>query len=192
MLSPAAIPPLETSPSHTEAVLLPAQGASQPPLAAPLALAAPSASSIIIAPAAAPAPPGATATRVLAPKQGPAAAAPTLADAQPEITRLLHTMESGSGDQLLLLLQQDARNAPGAQALSRQYDRLAQGARPVRMSHADFTSRARDGVLIVTGRVRLHAGEATIGPTTQTLSWSAEFAQRDGRVQLINLTRLPD
>lgn len=144
--------------------------------------------------AASPAPPTPTpaaplsATRAVA----QAAAAPTLNDAQPLLTQMLQLLETGSGDQLLRLLEAEGRQAASAQALSRQYEQLVRGARPVRLSHVEFRSEARDGVLLVTGRIRLHAGEPTIGSHGERLLVRAEFVSRGGKVLLTGLSGAPD
>jgi hypothetical protein len=119
----------------------------------------------------------------------PSVPAPTLADAQPLLTQVLQMLETGSGEQLLRLLDSEARKQPAAQALSRQYEQLVKGGRPVRLSQADFQGEPREGgVLLVTGRIRLHAGEPTIGSFGQKLVVRAEFAQRGGKVQLTALS----
>jgi hypothetical protein len=114
-------------------------------------------------------------------------AGPTLGEAQPLLTQLLQQLESGSGEQLLGLLDAEARKAPGAQALSRQYEQLVRGNRPVHLSQVEFHGEPRGGVLLVTGRIRLHAGEPTIGSFGQMLLLRAEFSARDGEVRLTGL-----
>ena len=125
---------------------------------------------------------------VATPSPEPAPPRPTLTDAQPLLSQLLHLMESGSGEQLLRLLEADARNAPAAQALSRQYEQAVRGGRPVRLSQVEFRSEGREGVLLVTGRIRLHAGEPTIGSHGERLSVRAEFVTRGGRVLMTGLS----
>lgn len=123
----------------------------------------------------------------------PANPPPTLADAQPLLTQMLQMLESGSGDQLLRLLDGDARRQPGAQALSRQFEQMVRGGRPVHLTQVEFNGEPREGgVLLVTGRIRLHAGEPTIGSHAQKLVLKAEFAQRGGRVQLTGLSGAAD
>jgi hypothetical protein len=117
---------------------------------------------------------------------------PSLNDAQPLLTQLLQSMEAGSGEQILRLLESDARRAPAAVALSRQYDQLVGQARPVRLSHVEFRSEAREGVLLVTGKIRLHAGEQTIGAHGERMSLRAEFVSRGGKVLLTGLSGAPD
>jgi len=117
---------------------------------------------------------------------------PSLNDAQPLLSLLLQSMEGGSGEQILRLLESDARRAPAAVALSRRYDQLVGQARPVRLSHVEFRSEAREGVLLVTGKVRLHAGEPTIGAYGEGMSLRAEFVSRGGKVLLTGLSGAPD
>lgn len=162
-----------------------------PPPAAPVE----SAMAAAIAPSAPPLAALPVSTIPTAPKLTPTLAvrsAPTLGEAQPLITQLLQMLESGSGDQLLRLLEPGARQAPAAQQLSRQYENLVHGGRPVRLAQAEFHSEARDGVLLVTGRLRLHAGEPTIGSRGQLLLLRAEFAARNGKVMLTGLSGAPE
>ena len=117
---------------------------------------------------------------------------PTLSDAQPVLTQMLQLLESGSGEQLLRLLEADARQAPGAQALSRQYEQLVKGARPVRLLQVEFRGEPREGTLLVTGRIRFHAGEPTVGSHGQRMLLRAEFVSRSGKVLLTGLSGAPD
>lgn len=136
-------------------------------------------------PMATPAPPAkATATG--------SAFSPTMGDAQPLLTHLLHVLETGSGEQLLRLLDKDARRSPAAVALSRNYEMMIKGARPVRLSDVEFKGEPREDVLLVTGRVRVHAGETTIGAQGQRFLLRAEFASRGGKVMLLNLSDATD
>ena len=119
--------------------------------------------------------------------------APTLAEAQPLLTQVLQMLETGSGEQLLRLLDSDARNKPGTQALLRQYEGMVKSGRPIVLTQVEFNGEPRDGgVLLVTGRMRLHVGEPTIGSFGQKLQLRAEFAQRGGKVQLTGLSGSPD
>jgi hypothetical protein len=123
----------------------------------------------------------------------PAPATPTLADVQPLLTQMLQMLETGSGEQLLRLLDAESRKQPAAQALSRQYEQLVKGGRPIQVSQVEFNGEPREGgVLMVTGRIRLHAGEPTIGSFGQKLVLKAEFAQRSGKVQLTGLGGAPE
>lgn len=142
------------------------------------------------APAALPVPPPAAAVQPMkiTPAAVVASQAPTLADAQPLLTQLLQLLESGSSEQLLWLLEAEGRADPSAQALSRHYEQLVRGGRPVRLSHVEFRGEQRDSSLLVTGRIRLHAGEPTIGSHGERIVVRAEFASRGGRVMLTNLS----
>lgn len=117
---------------------------------------------------------------------------PTLSEAQPLLTQVLQMLETGSGEQLLRLLDPKARQAPAAQELSRSFEQMVRGARPVRLTQVEFKGEPRDGVLLVTGRIRLHAGEPTIGSYGQKLVLRAEFASRGGHVMLTGLSGSPD
>ena len=114
--------------------------------------------------------------------------APTLKDAQPLLSQLLQVMESGRGERILNLLDAEARSKPSAQALSRQYDSLVDGARPVRVSHVELKAEPGDGRLLVVGQFRVLAGEQAIGAIGKRMVLRAEFASRDGNVVLTGLS----
>lgn len=155
------------------------------PVVTPIAVApTPLATAALAAPASSPA----AVSRVIPVVATSAIPVPSLSDAQPLLTQVLQMLESGSGEQLLRLLDGDARKSPGAQALSRQYEQLVRGAGQVRLSQVEFHGEPRDGVLLVTGRVRLHAGEPMIGAHGQRLLLKAEFASRGGKVLLTGLS----
>jgi hypothetical protein len=118
-----------------------------------------------------------------APKPGP-----TLMEAQPLLSQLLQVMESGRGERILNLLEPDARTKPSALALSRQYDNLVEGARPVRVSHVEFKAEPGDGRLLVIGYFRVMAGEQTIGTIGKKMMVRAEFISRDGNVVITGLS----
>lgn len=139
-------------------------------------------------PAAAPARPPAT----LAAARPVAAPPPTLSEVQPLLSHMLETLESGSGERLLALLDPSARKLPAAVALSNQYEDLVRGAAPVRLANGEFRGEARNGVLHVTGTMRVHAGEPTIASDGQRFVVRAEFAVRDGKLQLTGLSGAGD
>lgn len=150
------------------------------PVTPPPAIAAPIAA---VVPSVAPTPVQATAPPRPAPKPGP-----TLMEAQPLLSQLLQVMESGRGERILNLLDPDARSKPSAQALSRQYDMLVDGARPVRVSHVEFKAEPGDGRLLVVGYFRVLAGEQTIGSLGKKMVLRAEFASREGNVVITGLS----
>jgi hypothetical protein len=113
---------------------------------------------------------------------------PTLNDAQPLISQLLQLMEGGRGDRILNLLDAEARSKPSAQALSRQYDSLVDGARPVRLSHVEFKAEPGDGRLLVVGQFRLLVGEQSIGALGKKMVLRAEFVSREGNVVITGLS----
>jgi hypothetical protein len=112
---------------------------------------------------------------------------PTLVEAQPLLSQLLQVMESGRGDRILGMLDVEARSKPSAQALSRQYETMVDGARPVRVSHVELKSEPGDGRLLVVGYLRLLAGEQAIGALGKKMVLRAEFASREGTVVLTSL-----
>lgn len=114
--------------------------------------------------------------------------APTLMDAQPLLNQILQSLESGNAEQLLHVLEADARQAAPAQALSRQYKRLVGKAKHVTLSHVEFRGEPRDDVLVVTGSLRLQIGESTVGSLGEKLLLRAEFESRGGRVALTGLS----
>ena len=151
---------------------------------------------IVVAPAPAPAP-ALIEARLEIPAAPPIAVAtvrpvsrpaPTLKDAQPLLSQLLQVMESGRGERILNLLDAEARSKPSAQALSRQYDSLVDGARPVRVSHVELKAEPGDGRLLVVGQFRVLAGEQAIGAIGKRMVLRAEFASRDGNVVLTGLS----
>ena len=109
-------------------------------------------------------------------------------EAQPLLSQLLQVMESGRGERILNLLDAEARSKPSAQALSRQYDSLVDGARPVRVSHVEFKAEPGDGRLLVVGYFRVMAGEQTIGSLGKKMVLRAEFASREGNVVITGLS----
>ena len=115
----------------------------------------------------------------------------SLAEAQPLLSILLQHLESGQGERLINMLDRAARNKPGAQALSRHYDGLVDGMKPVRLSHVEFKAEPADGRLVVTGNIRLQVGEQTIGSLGKLMVLRAEFASRDGAVVMTGLSGLP-
>lgn len=189
--APQPVAPPERPRNVTPPVAVPdAPAAPPPPVVTAVVTAPPVATVAAVAPAApvtaASTAPSAKLTTALA---LPAVASPTLADAQPLLTQMLHVLESGSPDQLLRLLDGDARRQPAAVALSRHYEQIVRGGRPVTLTQVEFRGEPRDnGVLLVTGRIRLQAGDSTIGSHGQRLLVKAEFAQRGGQVQLTGLS----
>ena len=153
---------------------------------------------VAVVPVALPVPPQPMPVSAPAP-QGPVAAAPrpapkpgpTLMEAQPLLSQLLQVMESGRGERILNLLDPDARSKPSAQALSRQYDSLVDGAKPVRVSHVEFKAEPGDGRLLVVGYLRLLAGEQSIGSLGKKMVLRAEFVSREGNVVITGLSGGP-
>lgn len=180
--APQPVAPPERPRNVTPAAAMPdAPAAPPPPVVAAVAAVAPAAPVTAASTA-----PSAKLTTALA---LPAVTSPTLADAQPLLTQMLHVLESGSADQLLRLLDGDARRQPAAVALSRHYEQIVRSGRPVTLTQVEFRGEPRDnGVLLVTGRIRLQAGDSTIGSHGQRLLVKAEFAQRGGQVQLTGLS----
>lgn len=111
----------------------------------------------------------------------------TLAEVHPLLSKLLQRMESGSGDQVLDLLERDARTGQAAQALLRDYDNLVDGGYPVKVSNVQFKSEPRQGRLLVTGHVMLQVGSAPQGG--KPFAVQAEFASREGTVVMTRLAR---
>jgi hypothetical protein len=107
------------------------------------------------------------------------------------LATLLQQVESGRGERLLNMLDREARSAPAAQALSRQLDGLAEGARPVRLSQAEFRAEpAAEGRLYVIGHIRLHSADAGPAAVSKRLVLRVEFMSRDGAVVMTGLSGL--
>ncbi|MES2937407.1 MAG: J domain-containing protein [Pseudomonadota bacterium] len=153
------------------------------------------------APAAAPlpglplnAPPAlaAAAPALAAPATAPAARpnpGVTMAEVHPILSRLLQQLESGAGERVIGLLDRDARAAPAAQALLRQYNGLVEGARQVRVANAQFRAEPQEGRLVVIGQVLMQVGDPQAGATPREFAVQAEFVSRDGAVVMTQLGR---
>lgn len=111
----------------------------------------------------------------------------SLAEIQPLLAVLLQQLESGRGDRLLNMLDREARNQPGPQALSRFYDNFTEGMRPVRLSHVEFKAEPADGRLLVIGNIGLQLGEPA-GSVNKKMMLRAEFSSRDGGVVMTGLS----
>jgi hypothetical protein len=90
------------------------------------------------------------------------------------------------------MLLPEARSTPEAQALKRRYELAVRGGPPVRLSQVGFTSEPGPGVLLVTARVRLHAGDPPIGSQGQSIAIRAAFVSRESRAALLSLTALAE
>ena len=176
LLSPSIIPSIEPKPEVMLAAV---------PVATPPATPAPVATLVAAASA-----PAASVLAVAAPRAAPKPG-PTLQEAQPLLSQLLQVMESGRGERILNLLDAEARTKPSAQSLSRQYDSIVDGARPVRVSHVEFKAEPGDGRLFVVGYFRVMAGEQTIGSLGRKMMLRAEFASREGTVVITGLSGGP-
>jgi len=130
------------------------------------------------------------------PAPGPAAApvralpGVTLAEVHPLLSKLLQQMESGWGDQVLSVLEREARTAPAAQTLARNYNALLEGSHRVRLANVQFKAEPRDGRLLVVGHVSMLVGEPAPGALPKQLSVLAEFASRDGSVVMTRLAQV--
>lgn len=112
---------------------------------------------------------------------------PSLAEAQPLLSALLQHLESGRGDRLITMLDREARNHPAAQALSRHYDSLVDGMKPVRLSHVDFRAEPADGRLFVVGNIGLQLGDHAAF-VNKRMMVRAEFASREGSIVMTGLS----
>jgi hypothetical protein len=197
--APAAIAPRAAAPAI---IATPAASPVPAPAPAPVALPAPAppAPAPVFAPIPAPAPaPVVVAVAkpaAFSPAPGPAAAPAralpgvTLAEVHPLLSKLLQQMESGWGDQVLSVLEREARAAPAAQALARNYNALLEGSHRVRLANVQFKAEPRDGRLLVVGHVSMLVGEPAPGVPAKQLSVLAEFASRDGSVVMTRLAQV--
>jgi hypothetical protein len=122
----------------------------------------------------------------LAKEKPPAARQLTMADAQPLIANLLHQLETGRGNNLLTVMDSDARRESSSLAFASYYDGLVGGARTVKLSQVELRPETGSGRLLVTGFVRLQLGEDV--PSMKRLALRAEFASRGGTVVMTRLT----
>jgi DnaJ-domain-containing protein 1 len=146
----------------------------------------------VIAIAATPSPAATSLPPVPSPPAGPARpnAGVTMAEVHPLLSKLLQQMESGWGDQVLSVLEREARAAPAAQALARNYNALLDGGHRVRLSNVQFKSEPREGRLLVVGHVSMLVGEPVPGAAPKQFSLQAEFASRDGSVVMTRLAQV--
>jgi hypothetical protein len=114
----------------------------------------------------------------------------TLADVHPLLSKLLQQMESGWGDQVLNVLEREARAAPAAQALARNYNALLEGGHRVRLANVQFRAEPHDGRLLVIGHVSMLVGEPAPGAAPKQFWVQAEFASRDGSVVMTRLAQV--
>jgi hypothetical protein len=194
------------APTAAPAVIAP-RPAPPPIVAAPVPAAVPApapatapAPSPVFAPIPAPAPAPIVVAMakpaVFSPAPGPAAApvravpGVTLAEVHPLLSKLLQQMESGWGDQVLSVLEREARGTPAAQSLARNYNALLEGGHRVRLANVQFKAEPREGRLLVTGRVSMLVGEQLPGATPKQLSVQAEFMSRDGSVVMTHLAQV--
>jgi DnaJ-domain-containing protein 1 len=167
------------------------------PLPAPAIAPAPSpAFAPIPSPAPAPVVVAVAKSATFSPAPGPAAApvrsipGVTLAEVHPLLSKLLQQMESGWGDQVLSVLEREARTAPAAQALARNYNALLEGSHRVRLANVQFKAEPREGRLLVVGHVSMLIGEPDPGALPKQFSVQAEFASRDGSVVMTRLAQV--
>ena len=113
----------------------------------------------------------------------------TLAEVHPLLSKLLQQMESGWGDQVLSVLEREARTTPAAQALARNYTALLEGGHRVRLANVQFKAEQHEGRLVVIGHVSLLVGEPVPGAAPKPFSVQAEFASRDGTVVMTRLAQ---
>ncbi|MBA2676476.1 MAG: hypothetical protein H0U68_22725 [Ramlibacter sp.] len=113
----------------------------------------------------------------------------TMAEVHPILSRLLQQLESGAGERVIGLLDRDARAAPAAQALLRQYNHLVEGARQVKVANAQFRAEPQEGRLVVIGQVLMQVGDPQAGTTPREFAVQAEFVSRDGAVVMTQLAR---
>ncbi|MGZ5786290.1 MAG: J domain-containing protein [Ramlibacter sp.] len=191
-IAPAAAP--TPVPVAVVVAAAPAAAPAPAPVAAP---ALPLAPLPAPAPTTAPAPVVVAAARPTAfsPAPGPATApvranpGVTLAEVHPLLSKLLQQMESGWGDQVLSVLEREARAAPAAQALARNYNALLDGNHRVRLANVQFKAEPHEGRLLVVGHVSMVIGEPAPGALPKQFSVQAEFASRDGTVVMTRLAQ---
>jgi hypothetical protein len=125
-------------------------------------------------------------------KAAPVSAGVTLAEVHPLLSKLLQQMESGWADQVLNVLERDARAAPAAQALARSYNAMLEGGHRVRLSNVQFKAEPREGRLLVTGHLMMVVGEQAPGMLPKPFAMQAEFASRGGTVVMTGLAQIQE
>lgn len=110
----------------------------------------------------------------------------TFAEVQPLIAALLQQLESGRGNNVMLVLDREARRDPSSLAFASYYDGFVNGARSVRVSQVDLKPEPGNGRLLVTGYVRVELGEGI--QQTKRLALRAEFSSRAGAIAMTRLT----
>ena len=108
-----------------------------------------------------------------------------MTEAQDQLMRIVSEIETGWGDNVLSGLGSGVRGTPGAQALARQLDSLCDGARPVKVAHADFRGEPHDGMLSVSGDILLQVRD--VNTPTRQLFIHAEFARVNGSLVLTHI-----
>jgi hypothetical protein len=192
--APARAPIPAPAPARALPPVLPVAAAPAPAVET-FTPAQPAPATIAPAPAPAPAPVVVAAPPTIAaiPAPPPTIAVPvavTLADVHPLLSKLLQQMESGWGDQVLNVLEREARAAPAAQALARNYNALLEGGHRVRLANVQFRAEPRDGRLLVIGHVSMLVGEPAPGAAPKQFWVQAEFASRDGSVVMTRLAQV--
>jgi hypothetical protein len=194
-------PPPAAAPSMP-APLIVAAAAPAPvpaPLAAPAPVPTPAPAPIAFAPVPAPVPAPAVVAvakpTTFSPAPSPASVAAarpgvTLAEVHPLLSKLLQQMESGWGDQVLSVLEREARATPSAQALARSYNAMLDGGHRVRLANVQFKAEPREGRLVVIGHVSMVVGEPAAGNAPKLFAVQAEFASRDGSVVMTRLAQV--
>jgi len=180
IVAPAPTPKAAKTPVIAPPPIVVAAAPVAVPVAVPVMVVAPPPPPAPLPPQPAPPPPP--------PRPAPVAGL-SLAEAQPLLSVLLQHLESGRGERLINMLEREARSQPGVQALSRNYERLIEGMRPVRLSHVDFKAEPADGRLLVVGNIGLQGGEQN--SPGKKIVVRAEFASRAGSVVMIGLSGEP-
>lgn len=110
----------------------------------------------------------------------------TISEVQPIIAALLQQLESGRGNNLILVLDKDARRDPSSLAFASYYDSFVNGARSVRVSQVNLKPEPAHGRLMVTGFVRVEFGEGV--QQVKRLALRVEFSSKGGAVAMTRLT----
>ncbi len=110
----------------------------------------------------------------------------TISEVQPIIAVLLQQLESGRGNNLILVLDKDARRDPSSLAFASYYDSFVNGARSVRVSQVNLKPEPAHGRLMVTGFVRVELGEGI--QQVKRLALRVEFSSKGGAVAMTRLT----
>jgi hypothetical protein len=106
---------------------------------------------------------------------------------QPMLTNVLHSLQSGQGEQVLQWLERSSRQGEAATRFVAAYNQRLAGSRVTGLGPVRFTSRQAGGQLVVDGMVQLWLQDERQQTTRQDFRLRAYFMPRDGGPVLARL-----